>query len=144
MPAPQAKYYLLTIPHHEFVPWLPPGVAYIRGQLELSHQTQYLHWQLLAVFERKLTLTAAKRSFSNQSYLEPSRSAAADEYVWKEDTRVAGTQFELGCKPLRRNSATDWQTVLDNAKRGRVDGINHLIPFLSWLDGIIRLFRYSG
>lgn len=135
MPAPQFKYFLLTIPHHEFVPWLPPGIAYIKGQLEQG-ATGYVHWQLLAVFERKLTLSTAKRSFSDSAHLEPSRSPAADAYVWKEDTRIEGTQFELGCKPFKRNSQTDWQLVLDNAKCGRVDGMSHLIPFLKWLDGM--------
>lgn len=30
----QARYWLLTIPHADFLPYLPPNVAYIRGQLE--------------------------------------------------------------------------------------------------------------
>lgn len=143
MPAPQNKYWLLTIPQHDWVPWLPPSIAYIKGQAECGAENGYRHWQLLAVFERKITLSAAKKFFPISAHLEASRSAAADEYVWKEDTRIEGTQFELGCKPLRRNSAADWQTVLDNAKRGRMDGINHLIPFLHWLDGNF-ILRYTA
>lgn len=141
MPSPQFKYFILTIPHHDYTPFLPEGISYIRGQIERGNENGYLHWQLLAVFARKITLSAAKTYFANSSHLEPSRSAAADAYVWKEDTRVAGTQFELGQKPFRRNSSTDWATVRDAAKRGSLDGINHLIPFLHWL-GILIIYLY--
>jgi len=36
----QGIYWLLTIPHHPLSPYLPPGVAYIRGQLERGEK----HW----------------------------------------------------------------------------------------------------
>lgn len=141
MPAPQHRYFLLTIPHHAFVPWLPPGVAYIRGQLESGARDGYLHWQLLAIFNRKVTVTGAKTVFGTTAHIEPSRSQAADEYVWKEETRVPGTQFELGTRPFRRNNPTDWEAVKLSAKRGALDGINDLIPYLHWL-GITFSFRY--
>jgi len=137
MPAPQARYYLLTIPYNDFVPWLPPTVAFIRGQLECGAEGGYLHWQLLAIFCRKITLSGVKNIFGRTAHVEPSRSAAADEYVWKEETRVAGTQFELGERPMRRNVSTDWEAVRDSAKRGALDGINHLIPYLYWLGILI-------
>jgi len=132
MPAPQFRYFLLTIPHHDFTPYLPPGVAFIRGQLESGEQGGYLHWQLLAIFKRKLTVTAVKAVFGNNAHIEPSRSQAADAYVWKEETRVAGTQFELGERPLRRNVQADWDSVRDAAKRGALDGIN-IWEHLHWL-----------
>lgn len=144
MPAPQNRYFLLTIPHHAFTPWLPDGIAFIRGQLECG-ESGYLHWQLLTIFKRKITITGAKAIFGASAHIEPSRSAAADEYVWKEETRVANTQFELGTRPIRRNVQTDWDAVRTSAKRGALDGINHLIPYLYWL-GIIYslLIRYPG
>lgn len=145
MPAPQNRYFLLTIPHHAFTPWLPDGVAYIRGQLERGAEGGYLHWQLLSIFKRKLTVTGVKNVFGPTAHVEPSRSAAADEYVWKEETRVEGTQFELGQRPLRRNVQTDWDAVRTSAKRGALDGINHLIPYLHWLGMLTILsFRYPG
>lgn len=49
---------------------------------------------------------------------EPTRSAAADEYVHKDDTAVEGTRFELGGKSIRRNSATDWEVVRAAATSG--------------------------
>jgi len=93
---PQARYWLLTIPHADFVPYLPPTCNWIRGQLELSHGTAYLHWQVLVALKRKSRLMGLKELFGRTVHAEPSRSDAAADYVWKEDTRVEGTQFELG------------------------------------------------
>lgn len=45
------------------------------------------------------------------------------EYVWKEDTRVEGTQFELGRLPFQRGSSVDWDAIRDNARRSRLDDI---------------------
>lgn len=120
-----ARYWLLTIPAHLFVPYLPRGVVYMRGQLELGEQNGYRHWQLLAVYSKPQRLAALKRTFGSDNgiHAEPSRSDAADAYVWKEETAVEGTRFELGTKPLRRNSATDWAVVRDSAKCGRIDDI---------------------
>jgi len=122
MPAPQARYWLLTIPHAAYVPWLPPGVAYCRGQLEQG-AGGFLHWQLLVTLAKKATLSAVKALFGQQAHCEPSRSAAADEYVWKEETRVAGTQFELGDKPFRRNNPTDWDAVRTAAIAGQLESV---------------------
>lgn len=122
MPTPQARYWLLTIPHAHFLPYLPPNVAYIRGQLESGDNTGYLHWQLLVIFQRKLRLAGVKSIFG-AFHAEPSRSNAADAYVWKEDTRVPGTQFELGERPIQRGKSEDWERIRDNAKRGRLDDI---------------------
>jgi len=119
----QGRYWLLTIPHHDFVPYQPPIVQYIRGQLELGNNTGYLHWQLLVAFKTKQRLAAVKKCFGASCHAELSRSDAATEYVWKDDTRVDGTQFELGALAFKRNCATDWAAVLDNAKRGRLDDI---------------------
>ena len=118
----KARYWLLTIPHHGYTPFRPPSVCYIRGQLESGGTTGFLHWQLLVQFDSQQRLATVKRIFGPW-HAEPSRSAAADEYVWKEETRVAGTQFELGQKPVRRNSSTDWAAVKQLAKSGRLDDI---------------------
>jgi len=123
MPAPQARYWLLTIPHHDFVPVLHDGVAYVRGQVEQGADTGYLHWQLLVVLSKKSTMGFVKGLYGQSAHCEQSRSAAADEYVWKEDTRVAGTQFELGKRAFKRNSETDWDTVRASAIAGDLDSI---------------------
>ena len=84
----QGIYWLLTIPHAEFLPYLPPNCSYIRGQLELS-TTGYLHWQLLVICTKKCRLAAIRKLFG-PVHCELSKSEAANEYVWKEETRVEG------------------------------------------------------
>lgn len=120
----QGLYWLLTIPHADFTPYLPPTCAYIRGQLELSNETQYLHWQILVAFNSKVRLAAVKKSFGQRCHAELAKSQAARDYVWKDDTRVEGTQFELGEFKLRRNVATDWESVRRKAREGELDGID--------------------
>lgn len=119
MPATQARYFLLTIPHKDFTPYLPPSIAYIKGQLEKGSDTSYLHWQVMVAFSKKVTVSKVKDIFGSSTHVEISRSAAADDYVWKEDTRVEGTQFELGRKAFKRNSPTDWDQVLTSVQAGR-------------------------
>jgi len=140
---PQARYWLLTIPHAEFVPYLPPGTTYIKGQLELGlgvnqpqppqHDTHvhervggnggYLHWQVVVAFRKKCRLRAVKNIFGTRTHAEPSRSEAASEYVWKEDTRIDGTQFELGTKPFQRGATNDWEQIRIAARAGQLDTI---------------------
>lgn len=119
----QARFWLLTIPHADFLPYLPPNVDYIRGQLERGNDTGYLHWQILVHFSRKLRLRGVKSIFGNSTHAEPSRSDAARDYVWKDDTAIATTRFELGRPPLRRDRPEDWNAIRDYAKRGRLDDI---------------------
>lgn len=119
----QGVYWILTIPHADFLPYLPPECVYIRGQLECGSTTNFLHWQLLVVFRRKCRLAAVKKTFGS-FHAELSRSSAATDYVWKSDTRVDGTQFELGQIPLRRNSSRDWEQIRTCAREGRLDDID--------------------
>jgi len=121
----QCRYWMLTIPVNSWNPpsELPSNIAYVKGQQEIGAQG-YHHWQLLAVFKRKTRRAAVKSAFSNQAHCEASKSVAADDYVWKEDTRVAGTQFELGKKPIRRNSAVDWMLVKEKAISGNIEDID--------------------
>lgn len=119
----KAIYWLLTIPHADFLPYQPPGIQWIKGQLERSNNTHYLHWQLIIALNSQSRLAAVKKIFGHTCHAEPSRSTAADEYVWKDDTAVLGTRFELGRKPLNRNSSKDWETIKNDAKLGRLDDI---------------------
>lgn len=118
----QGTYWLLTIPQEHFTPYLPPSCSHIKGQLEHGGTTGYLHWQLLVVFKRSVRLRSVRNTFG-PFHAELSRSSAADTYVWKEDTAIAGTRFSLGTKPLRRGQPKDWENVWDCAKRGDFDNI---------------------
>lgn len=120
--APQGKYWLLTIPSNCFTPYPMPGTQWIRGQLELG-AGGYLHWQIFVEFERKLRLSSVKRLFTDQAHCELSRSERAIDYVWKEDTRVDGTQFEFGSRTLQRNSKKDWEEIWSLAKASRIEEV---------------------
>lgn len=119
----QGKFWILTIPQHQFMPFQPRGVRWIRGQLECGSETGFLHWQLVVEFDRKVRLGGVKSVFGS-IHAELSRSAAANEYVFKDDTYVDGTRFELGRGSFRRNSKADW----DEIWRAAVDGEFERIP----------------
>lgn len=104
------------------MPYLPPNVSYLRGQRELG-AGGFDHWQLLVLFKRSVRL-AAVRSVFGPVHCELSRSEAADQYVWKQDTRIEGTQFELGVRPFRRQAKRDWDQVRDLAKQGNIEAID--------------------
>lgn len=139
----QQRYWLLTIPHANFTPYLPTNCVWIRGQLELGHgrrdettiqpgkslqlhsmQVQeepnkpgFLHWQVVVCFRNKTRLGGVRDTFGPY-HAEPSRSKAANAYVFKEDTQVVGTQFELGQLPMQRSSDKDWALVHQSAISG--------------------------
>lgn len=96
----QGRYWLCTIPRTDWEPHLPEVCSYIKGQAERGNETAYEHWQILVVTKKKVSLTALKRILGTANngqsiHGELSRSDAADEYVWKEDTRIDGTQVFL-------------------------------------------------
>lgn len=102
---------------------LPESCVWIRGQLEIG-AGGFQHWQVFAAFSRPHRFTAVKVLLvCLTGHWEPSRSKCAEEYVWKEETRVAGSQFELGGKAVKRNSKSDWEAVLRSAKSGNHDEI---------------------
>jgi len=113
----QGTYWLLTIPSHCFIPYLPDGVNWVIGQLERG-VGGFLHWQILCSFSRSVRLARVKSVFGDQVHAELSRSSAAEAYVQKEATRIEGTGFELGKKPFKRNSKRDWDGIWELAKSG--------------------------
>lgn len=112
-----------TIPEDFFAPTGPlaKNVQYIKGQLEVAPTTGYRHWQLIIYLNATSRLSGIRKQFDG--HLTLSRSKAADEYVWKEDTAVAGTRFELGTKALKRNAKADWDAVKLSAVAGDLDDI---------------------
>lgn len=119
----KASYWLLTIPHHLFTPYLPAELNYIKGQLERGNETGYLHWQIIIGLRRQSRLATVKKIFGEGIHAEASRSAAANDYVWKEETAVPNTRFELGRRPLKRGDPKDWDEILSYAKRSEWDSI---------------------
>ena len=122
MPSQQYSWWILTVPKEDWQPCLPNNASYVRGQCERG-ASGFEHWQLVIHTQTKTTLTNIRRSFGGRAHVEPMRSDAAREYVWKEDTRIEGTQFEYGTPPVRRNVATDWDDVWRLAKAGEIESI---------------------
>jgi len=79
------------------------SIAYSRGQRELG-ESGYEHWQLICHFKKPCRLSAIKKIFGSGCHWEPTRSEAAEQYVWKDETYVDGTRFEHGRKPINRNN----------------------------------------
>lgn len=116
------RYWLLTIPKDAYQPpaELPQQLVWLRGQQERG-AGGFEHWQLVAGFKNSQRLAGVKSLFGRQCHAEPSRSSAANEYVFKDDTAVQGTRFELGQQPFKRNSKTDWNNARELAKQGKLD-----------------------
>jgi len=117
----QGVYWILTLPHAAYVPYLPPCCSWIKGQLETG-EGGFLHWQVLVAFRQKASLAVVRGTFGPY-HAELSRSSAANDYVWKDDTRVPGTQFELGVQPFNRNKPRDWDAIWDAALSGDLAAI---------------------
>lgn len=84
----QARYWIGTIPESNWTPILPAGVQYVRGQLECG-ASGFRHYQLVVSFSQKKTLRQLHQIFGrNCGHWEPTRSSAANAYVWKSDTRI--------------------------------------------------------
>lgn len=130
----QGVIWILTIPADKWDPCLPEGVTYIRGQREIGGKCEYEHWQLIAYFIRKVSLAGVKKVFPRESHAELTRSAAAEDYVFKEETYVQETRFEYGIKPVVRSSRTDWERVWEFARAGHFESI----------PGNVRVQNYSS
>lgn len=121
----QGRYWLCTIPSGEFSNdrSIDDRVAYVRGQREIGERTSYEHWQLLVILKRKGSCNTMQEIFGRNGHYELSRSDAADSYVWKEETAIPGTRFELGERPIRRNNPTDWDSIWESATAGNIMAI---------------------
>lgn len=118
-------FWILTIKQDDWSPpdVLPSGLSWMRGQLE-EGAGGYRHWQLACRTVNKVRLSAVKRLFCDSAHVEVSRSAAANDYVWKDDTCVdPDLRFEFGSLPVKRNSKTDWDAVWTAAKNGHFEEI---------------------
>lgn len=118
-----SNWFILTLScqHHPEQPTLHNGYDYVKGQQERG-ENGFLHWQFVVHSTKKVRCTSIKSTWP-QAHIEATRSAAALEYVWKDDTRITGTQFELGQVPVQRNSKKDWDSIWENATKGNFSAI---------------------
>ncbi len=110
---------------------LPPAVVWCRGQHEKT-DSGYEHVQAVFAWKKKVRLATVRGLFGGVGHWEPTRSSAINAYVWKEDTRIPGTQFEFGAKPIRVNSSTDWESVWIAATKGDLSAIPARIRVVSY------------
>lgn len=134
----QGIYWLLTIPSpNEIVlgiiggGTLPAPVVCWKGQLERGGETGYEHYQCLVAFSCKQSLSSVTRIFGKGIFAELSRSAAANEYVCKEDTRIGGP-WEFGVMPVAVNQKHDWELIWKCATEGSINEIPASIRFRSY------------
>ena len=119
-----SRWYILTLPYNKYVfapSSNPDGVTYMRGQLELS-ESGLLHWQFVLHLASPQRSGFVRRLYPS-AHVEATRSSAACTYVWKEDTRVDGSQFEVGEAPVHRNRKADWDLIWTQAKAGEITSI---------------------
>lgn len=115
----QGIYWIATIPQHAFIPYLPPQCSWIKGQLELGKDSNFLHWQFIVAFKRKVSIHGFRECFGPY-HGELTRSNRAEDYCWKEDTGVPGTRFCLGQKATNRASPNDWDAIWSSAVSGQI------------------------
>jgi len=118
----QGKYWCITIKEDDFEPELKEGIQYIKGQLE-EGVGGFRHWQIVCCSQKKLRLGGIKSIFGLTAHCELSRSAAANDYVWKEETAISGTRFEFGSVPRQRNSSKDWDAIWESCKGGDIEDV---------------------
>jgi len=126
----QGRYWAITLPQYAYTPYLHAKSCYVAGQLERGKAGNddsleepsggYLHWQLICYFNKKVRGSVLEEIFGQKAHIELSRSSAVEKYVWKDDTAIQGTRFELGRKPLKANSAVDHAKMITMAKEGKV------------------------
>lgn len=117
-----SRFYLGTLYDWTVPSELPSGVNWLKGQQERCPTTGRLHHQLIVGFSKQQRIPAVKR-IVGVGHWEPTRSAAADDYVHKDATSVEGTRFELGAKAFRRNVSNDWDQIKSLAIAGDLGSI---------------------
>lgn len=130
MPCKQGRVWIGTVPLASWLSLGPPEdlcgknvtLAYVKGQHEVG-DGGYEHCQVIAHFGAKVTLAQCKVVFGGFGHWELTRSAAAENYVWKDESAVSGTRFECGSKPMQRSSKKDWDAIWESAKSGKLGEI---------------------
>jgi len=124
-----ARWWILTIPLDDWtVPTaLPAKIGYLKGQQETG-ANGYRHWQLVARVKQADRMTGVKALFCPTAHLEKTRSEAALAYVWKDDTAVPGTRFELG-ELKRRGNQVDYGEQWALAEQGRFRDMDKSVAF---------------
>lgn len=108
---------------------------YTRGQLEEGEEMETHHFQFVTFLKENKRLTGMKK-VNNQIHWEPSKSKSANNYVWKDETRIDGP-WEFGTIPKQgaplAKKKIDWDDVWEKACNQEIHKIN------AW----VRICHYS-
>jgi len=118
-----ARIWLLTLKYTSIdnISSRSDSFRYAKGQREIG-EGGFDHWQFIVYFGKPIRLAGIKKIWPT-AHAEPSRSVAAESYVWKDETAVVGSRFEVGTKPINRSDPKDWETIKSDAIGGRLDAI---------------------
>lgn len=119
----QGVYWIGTISAEQnWTPTLIEDVVFLKGQLEMG-DGGFKHHQIFFITKGKKSIKQLNNMFKPIiGHWELTRSKAAEDYVWKEESRI-GEQFEFGEKPFNRSNKTDWAIVKQLAQQGKLNDI---------------------
>lgn len=107
---------------------MPKEFQFFVGQLERGTNSERLHFQFVVGFCRSVRFEKAKSFFHDSVHLESCRDRDSSiEYVRKRETRVDGSEVELGKLPTRRSVKRDWDKVWESARSGDLEGVDSSI-----------------
>lgn len=100
---PQGRYWIATLsverePNFNPESLIGDKIKWIKGQKEQG-EGGYIHWQFVLCTE-KIRLNTLKALISNSVHLELTRSEAANDYVFKDESAIPNTRFEHGRRPV--------------------------------------------
>lgn len=108
-----ARSWLITVNNpeeltHEFIQRLfnTGKFTYVCGQLEKGEEGT-VHTQAFVNFKDPQRISVLQKLAPKGHFEKVKVNNGADDYCLKEDTRVEGP-WELGNKPVKRNSKVDW------------------------------------
>lgn len=122
--SPQGRYWFLTWSCWECSeqPRLGGLCVWIKGQKEET-ENGYMHWQFVASFSRKVRRKHVTDLWPGVHAELTISQSGSEAYVFKEDTKVGGSEFEVGTKTFNPSVAVDWDSIWDLAKSGRIEEI---------------------
>lgn len=115
---------------------IPHILDYTKGQVEKAPTTGKLHWQLIAYSRNTISWSAVQKKYPGH-HLESVRYVQdANDYVWKDDTRVAGP-FEWG-DPPQQGQRNDIRGAIDTwVKLGKRAAVHeHAVTIAKYQRGI--------
>jgi len=116
-------------------------VRWFKGQQEIG-EGGFHHYQTVFALKKKKRLNAVIKLFDPlHPNVDLTYSTKANDYVWKEDTRVEGTQFEYGVLAFKNGDKTDWAKQMELARAGEFGNMEPSIAMRYW-GNIVRIHSY--